>query len=126
MKELPNSLNKKSITINSLWFYIKSNYPQISNLGIKLEYNKMLNGGNKYYSEEGEYIDLFILDNHIQIGYVFVSEDDVNWDQPEVNKGVWLYDMKDNRTPFEPKELYHMLINYHSLLRDKKLTSIGL
>ena len=125
IKSLPNPLEDKKVTLDSLWSYIKAYQNQIRDLGIKLEHNKIQSEYDRYYDESGEYFDIFISDLHLQIGYVFVTEDHDDWAQAETHESKWL-DQKigEEHKHFEAKELYHLLTNYHSVLREKKLNDL--
>jgi hypothetical protein len=125
IKQLPDTIKDKNIITKSLWSYIKSYQKEIRELGIKLKYHKIQEGYDRYYNESGESFDIFILDKHLQIGYVFTTEDSDDWGQAETHQIEWLHEIEDERAKyFEPKELYHLLINYHSILRDKQLNQI--
>jgi len=125
IKPLPNSLEEKKVTLDSLWSYIKSYQKEIRELGIKLKHNKIQGGYDRYYNESGESFDIFILDLHLQIGYVFTTEDSDDWAQAETHESKWIHEIVDEREKhFDPKQLYHLLTNYHSILRDKQLNQI--
>jgi hypothetical protein len=124
IKPLPD-IKDENITTNSLWSYIKSYQKEIREIGIKLKYHKMQGDYDRYYDESGESFDIFILDKHLQIGYVFITEDSDDWAQAETHQNQWLHEIEGERVKyFEPKELHHLLINYHSILRDQKLNSL--
>jgi len=125
IKSLPNPLEDKKVTLDSLWSYIKAYQKEIRELGIKLEHNKIQSGYDRYYDESGEYFDIFILDLHLQIGYVFITEDHDDWAQAETHESKWLDQIEgENGKHFEPQKLYHLLTNYHSVLREKKLNEL--
>ena len=108
-----------------MWSYIKAYQNQIRDLGIKLEHNKIQSEYDRYYDESGEYFDIFILDLHLQIGYVFITEDHDDWAQAETHESKWLEQkIGEEHKHFEAKELYHLLTNYHSVLREKKLNDL--
>ena len=125
IKPLPNPLQEKDATVNFMWSYIKAHQNQIRELGIKLEHHKIQSEYDRYYDESGEYFDIHILDLHLQIGYVFVTEDSDDWAQAETHESKWLDQIEgENGKHFEPQKLYHLLTNYHSILREKKLNQI--
>ena len=125
IKPLPNPIQEKDATVNFMWSYIKAYQKEIRELGIKLKHNKIQSGYDRYYYESGESFDIFILDLHLQIGYVFVTEDHDDWAQAETHESKWLNQIEsENEKHFDPKELYHLLTNYHSILREKKLNQI--
>ena len=125
IKPLPNSLEEKKVTLDSLWSYIKSYQKEIRELGIKLKHNKIQGGYDQYYDESGESFDIFILDLHLQIGYVYITEDDDDWAQAETHEIKWLSQIEgEKEKDFEAKELYHLLTNYHSIVRNQKLNDL--
>lgn len=124
IKPLPNPIQEKDATINFMWSYIKSYQKEINETGIKLKHHK-IQSGDRYYSESGEYFDIFILDHHLQIGYVFITEDSDDWAQAEAHESEWLNQkIGEKHKNFDPKQLYHLLTNYHSILRDEKLNQL--
>jgi len=125
IKPLPNPIEEKKVTLNFMWSYIKTYQKEIEECGIKLKHHKIHSGYDRYYDESGEYFDIHILELHLQIGYVFITEDSDDWAQAETHESKWL-DQKigEVHKNFPPKELYHLLTNYHSLQRDQKLKKI--
>ena len=125
IKPLPNTIEEKIVTHNYLWDYIKTYQKEIEELGIKLKHHNIESNYDQYQSESGEYFDIFILDLQLQIGYVFSTEDSDDWAQAESHESKWL-DQKigKERKYFDPKKLYHLLTNYHSILREQKLSQI--
>lgn len=125
IKPLPNPILEKDVTLNFMWSYIKSHQKAISELGIKLKHKRIDYGFDRYYQESGESFDIFILDLHLQIGYVYITEDHDDWAQAETHESQWLDQIVgENGKHFDPKKLYHLLTNYHSLLREQKLKEI--
>ena len=125
IKQLPNTILEKDVTLNFLWSYIKTYQKEIKEIGIKLQHHNIESGYDRYYQESGEYFDIFILDLHLQIGYVFTTEDSDDWAQAETHESKWLDQIEgENGKHFDPKKLYHLLTNYHSELREQKLNQI--
>lgn len=127
IKPLPNPIQEKDATVNFMWSYFKSYQKEIESLGIKLKHHKIQSGYDRYYDESGEYFDIFILDKHLQIGYVFITEDSDDWAQAETHESQWLDEIINERRDtkhFDPKKLYNLLTHYHSILRDKQLNQL--
>jgi hypothetical protein len=125
IKPLPNPILEKDVTVNFMWSYIKTYQKEIEECGIKLKHHKIQSEYDRYYDESGESFDIFILDLHLQIGYVFITEDSDDWAQAETHESKWIHEIVDKREKhFDPKQLYHLLSNYHSILRDKQLNQI--
>lgn len=127
IKPLPNTIEEKNATLNFMWSYIKAYQKEIRESGIKLEYHKIQNGHDRYYDESGESFDIFILGLHLQIGYVFITEDDDDWAQAETHESQWLDEIVNERGDtkhFDPKQLYHLITHYHSILREEKINEL--
>jgi len=125
IKQLPNPILEKDVSLNFMWSYIKSYQKEISELGIKLKHNNIDYEYDRYHQESGESFDIFILDLHLQIGYVFITEDHDDWAQAETHESKWLNQIEgENQKHFDPKKLYYLLTNYHSILREQKLKEI--
>jgi hypothetical protein len=105
---------------DKLWSYIIKNQEELEKIGINIQVNEIYNG-DKYRNESGSQINLKVFDKIYNIGYCSVTEDDDDWAQAESYIMDWC---KCNDEQMECNELYNLLFNYKSHLRDKKLNQL--
>ena len=82
---------------------------------------KDISEGDRYNSEQGAEYLFQILDNKYSVGYVYITEDDDDWAQPECYQHDWC---RCNGEDIKPEEVYKLIENYKSIVRDNKLESI--
>jgi hypothetical protein len=108
------------MTLNDIWEYVNSNKEELSKLGIKFN-KKEINYGDRYYQEDGVSYFFKIFGDQYEVGYVYITEDDDDWAQAECHECKIC---RKNDRHFEPKDLYKLLSNYKSNLRNFKLNQI--
>lgn len=107
-------MNKESI-----WSFIKKNSKELEKV-IDIKFNE-IHWGDRYYNETGEECRFELLGNQYNVGYIYTTEDDDNWGQAECYKSDWC---RKNDQHSNPDELYEILINLKSELRDSKIQEL--
>jgi hypothetical protein len=79
--------------------------------------------GDEYNNEHGAEYLFEILGNKYSVGYVYITEDDDDWAQAECYECNWCQCNDKNVTA---DEVYQLIVNYKSIIRDNKLNEIGL
>ena len=103
---------------DKLFGYIRG----LKNHPIQFKYRE-ISEGDQYNSEQGaEY--LFEIDsNKYNVGYAYITEDDDDWAQAECYEVTWCY---CNDKHIEADEVYQLIENYKSVVRDIKLETLGI
>jgi len=107
------------MTLNDIWEYVNSNKEELSKQGIKFN-KKEINYGDRYYQEDGVSYFFKVFGDQYEVGYVYITEDD-DWAQAECHECKIC---RKNDKHFDPKDLYELLSNYKSNLRNFKLNHI--
>jgi len=105
---------------DELWSYIHKNKKELKELGLYLRSDE-ISSGDRYYNEYGSQIILEVFGETYNVGYVNITEDNDDWAQAERYVVDWC---RKKETNFDCKELYNILINYKTNLRDKKLNQL--
>ncbi len=108
------------MTLNDIWEYVNSNKEELSKQGIKFN-KKEINYGDRYYQEDGVSYFFKVFGDQYEVGYVYITEDDDDWAQAECHECKIC---RKNDKHFDPKDLYELLSNYKSNLRNFKLNHI--
>ena len=82
---------------------------------------KEINYGDRYYQEDGVSYFFKVFGDQYEVGYVYITEDDDDWAQAECHECKIC---RKNDKHFDPKDLYELLSNYKSNLRNFKLNHI--
>jgi hypothetical protein len=106
------------MNIDKLYGYIKS--LKDSDINFK---HQNISEGDRYLSENGNEYTFEILGNKYSVGYVYITEDDDDWAQAECYQSNWCQCNDKNVTA---DEVYQLIVNYKSIIRDSKLNEIGL
>jgi hypothetical protein len=108
------------MTLDKIWEYVNSNKEELKKLGIKFNKHEV-EYGDEYHREDGVSYFFKVFGDEYEVGYVYITEDDDDWAQAEC------YECKicrKNGKHFDPKDLYELLSNYKSKLRDHKINEI--
>jgi hypothetical protein len=79
--------------------------------------------GDSYSSEQGAEYQFQILGNKYSVGYIYRTEDDDDWAQAECYEMNWCH---CNDKHIEADEVYQLIENYKSVVRDNKLETLGI
>lgn len=77
--------------------------------------------GDRYYSESGINYILKSKDIKLEIGYMYITEDDDNWAQAECYEVKW---NRLNDKNITDDEAFELLSNLNQIIREQKLNSI--
>ena len=108
------------MTHSDLWKYVRNENKSLVSLGIEISLRD-IQEGDRYNSETGEEYELNLLDSKSLVGYSYITEDDDDWAQAECYGVSWC---KKNNRHIQPIELYTLLTNYKSELREHKIEHI--
>jgi hypothetical protein len=87
------------------------------------EGDSSFNFSKRYSSEQGAEYLFQILGNKYSVGYVYIIEDQDDWAQPESYENNWCY---CNDEHIKPEEVYQLIENYKSIVRDNILYELGI
>jgi hypothetical protein len=79
--------------------------------------------GDEYNYEQGAEYHFQILGNKYNVGYVYITEDDDDWAQAECYENNWCL---CNGEHIKSEEVYKIIENYKSVVRDKALNDLGI
>jgi hypothetical protein len=79
--------------------------------------------GDSYSSEQGAEYQFQILGNKYSVGYIYRTEDDDDWAQAECYEMNWCHCNDKN---IEADEVYKLIENYKSVVRDNVLKELGI
>ncbi len=79
--------------------------------------------GDQYNNEQGAEYKFQILGNKYSVGYVYITEDHDDWAQAECYESNWCL---CNDKHIKADEVYNLIENYKSVVRDNKLETLGI
>jgi hypothetical protein len=79
--------------------------------------------GDQYNYEQGAEYNFEILGNKYSVGYIYRTEDNDDWAQAECYEINWCH---CNDKHIEADEVYQLIENYKSVVRDNKLEELGI
>lgn len=79
--------------------------------------------GDRYNSDQGAEYKFEILGNKYSVGYIYRTEDDDDWAQAECYEMNWCHCNDKN---IEADEVYKLIENYKSVVRDNVLKELGI
>ena len=79
--------------------------------------------GDQYNNEQGAEYNFEILGNKYNVGYVYIIEDQDDWAQAESHESNWCY---CNDKHVNADEVYNLIENYKSVVRDNILNNLGI
>jgi hypothetical protein len=91
----------------------KSGFPNIT--------KEEIHEGDRYYSENGINYILESKDIKLEIGYMYITEDDDNWAQAECYEVKW---NRLNDKNITDDKAFEILSNLNQIIREQKLNSI--
>ena len=103
---------------DKLFGYIRG----LKNHPIQFKYRE-ISEGDQYNSEQGAEYLFEIAGNKYSVGYSYITEDDDDWAQAECYEVTWCY---FNDKHIEVDEVYQLIENYKSIVRDIKLETLGI
>ena len=77
--------------------------------------------GDRYHNEHGAEYRFEIVGNKYNVGYVYITDDADDWAQAECYECNWCY---CNDKPINPDEVYNLIENYKSVVRDSVIDDI--
>lgn len=106
--------------IEELYSYISKNLDSIEKNGIKIT-KEETSWGDRYHNETGLEFRFKIFEDDYIVGWVSICEDNDDWSQAE----AYTCDICDrNGFNISPEIVYDLIINYQSIVRERKLNSI--
>jgi hypothetical protein len=85
--------------------------------------HREISEGDEYNSEQGAEYKFQILGNKYSVGYVYITEDHDDWAQAECYESNWCL---CNDKHIKADEVYNLIENYKSVVRDNKLEELGI
>ena len=79
--------------------------------------------GDEYNNEQGAEYKFQISGNKYSVGYVYITEDHDDWAQAECYESNWCL---CNDKHIKADEVYKLIENYKSIIRDNKLEELGI
>lgn len=79
--------------------------------------------GDQYNNEQGAEYNFEILGIKYNVGYVYITEDRDDWAQAECYQVTWC---RCENKHVNADEVYNLIENYKSAIRDNKLEELGI
>jgi hypothetical protein len=106
--------------IEELYSYISKNLDNIEKSGIKIT-KEETSWGDRYHNETGMEFRFRIFEDDYIVGWVSICEDADDWAQAE----AYTCDIcRKNERNISADIVYDLVVNYQSIVRERKLNSI--
>lgn len=103
---------------DKLYGYIRS----LKDSDIQFKHREIFEG-DEYNNEQGAEYEFQILGNKYSVGYVYITEDHDDLAQAECYESNWCL---CNDKHVNADEIYNLIKNYKSVVRDNKLETLGI
>lgn len=116
---------KEFLSVDKLYDFVKENKTSLEESGIIINKHRITNY-SEYYTEDGEYFEISLLNRKFHLGYCFITEDSEDWGQAEGCQTNILHEItkENNEINIEAIKLKHLLSNHKSIKREQQIDEI--